>query len=262
MRVCEFAPSAFQFGYGASPIVEEDLVIVAAEYDGKDSGIYGLDRETGRQVWKVQRPENLNFASPIVATLVGRRQLLIGGAQRFSSYDPSNGKLIWEVETTTEAICGTVAWDGRHAFVSGGNPEAGTWCVSTDGQERLAWENTTMCYEQSLLAIKNHLFAVADNGVAYCLRARDGNVMWRERLFGGRISASPLLADNRVVVISERGEAFIFSAFPDRYEPIASGKIGDSVFASPVVIENRMYVRSGIYENGRRQEYLIAIGEN
>ena len=259
-RVCEFKPASFQFGYGASPIIEDDVVIVAAEYDGKDSGIYALDRSTGKQRWKIARPANLNFASPIVATISGRRELLIAGADTFCGYDPASGRLIWQVDTTTEAICGTVVWDGRRALVSGGNPLAGTWCVSAGGRHELMWSNRVMCYEQSLLAIKNHVFAVADSGVAYCWRTQDGKEMWKQRLFGGGISASPLLADGHVVVASERGQVFIFLATPDRFEPIAEIKTGDSIFATPLAIGDRLYIRTGVNESGRRQEYLVAIG--
>jgi outer membrane protein assembly factor BamB len=49
-RVCEFRPSAFRFGYGASPIVEDDLIIVAAEYDGPESGIYAFGKFLGRAI--------------------------------------------------------------------------------------------------------------------------------------------------------------------------------------------------------------------
>ncbi|MCA9137851.1 MAG: PQQ-binding-like beta-propeller repeat protein [Planctomycetales bacterium] len=259
-RVCEFKPNSFRFGYGASPIIEEDLVIVAAEYDGKDSGLYAIDRTSGKPVWKIPRAENLNFASPIIATIAGRRQLLIAGADQFCAYDPATGKRLWSVDTTTEAICGTVVWDDRRVMISGGNPEAGTWCVSADGMENLLWSNRIMCYEQSMLAIKNYLFAVADSGVAYCLRNQDGKEMWKTRLFGGGISASPLLADNYVVVASERGQIFIFVASPDRFQPIAEIQTGDSIFATPVAIGQKLYVRTGVNESGRRQEYLIAIG--
>ena len=259
-RVCDFQPSSFQFGYGASPIIENDLVLVAAEYDGLDSGIYALDRNTGKQVWKVNRPRNLNFASPIVAPIAGRRQLLIGGADQFSSYDPLTGQRLWQVNTTTEAICGTVVWDGRRVMISGGNPVAGTWCVDAGGRETLLWENSIMCYEQSLLAIKNHVFAVADNGVAYCWRTVDGTEMWRQRLFAGRISASPLLADGLLVIASERGKVFLIAASPDRFQPIGQFQTGDSIFASPVAIESRLYLRTAVRENGKRQEYLVAIG--
>ena len=260
-RVCEFKPASFRFGYGASPIVEDDLVIVAAEYDGKDSGIYAFDQKTGKQVWKIPRASNLNFSSPIVTTIAGSRQLLIAGADAFTSYDPSTGRELWSVDTTTEAICGTVVWDDRRVMISGGNPAAGTWCVSADGHEKLLWSNRVMCYEQSLLAIKNYVFAVADSGVAYCWRTQDGVETWKKRLFGGGISASPLLADGHIVVASERGKVFLFAASPDRFEPIAEIQTGDSIFATPIAIGNRLYIRTGVNESGVRQEYLIAIGQ-
>lgn len=259
-RVSEFKPSIFRFGYGASPIVEDDVVIVAAEYDGKDSGIYALDRKTGKQVWKISRPSNLNFSSPIVTTIAGSRQLLIAGADAFCSYDPTTGRKLWQVDTTTEAICGTVVWDDRRVMISGGNPVAGTWCVSADGSGKLVWSNRVMCYEQSLLAMKNYVFAVADSGVAYCWRTLDGTETWKKRLFGDGVSASPLLADGHVVVASERGRVLLFMASPDRFEPIANIQTGDSIFATPIAIGSRLYVRTGINESAGRQEYLIAIG--
>ncbi len=129
-KVANFEPQTFQFGYGASPLVEEDLVIIAAEYNGSDSGLYALDLRTGATVWKVDRPSNLNFASPIAATIAGQRQVMLAGADQITAYDPRTGKLQWSVDSSTEAICGTVVWDGRRVMVSGGNPKSGTWCVA------------------------------------------------------------------------------------------------------------------------------------
>ena len=259
-KVCAFKPSAFQFGFGASPIVEGDLVIVAGEYDGPDSGIYAIDRRTGKQVWKIPRPANLNFATAIVAEIAGQRQLLVAGADVFCSYDPVLGKELWRVDTTTEAICGTVVWDDRRVMVSGGNPVNGTWCVGANGRGEVLWSNPVMCYEQSLLSVPNAVFAVADNGVAYCWQTRDGKEKWRKRLFGGGISASPLLADNRIIVATQRGEIIQLVASPDRFELVSSVQTGNSIFATPVAIGNRLYVRTGIRQNGTLQEYLVAIG--
>ncbi|MCD0463647.1 PQQ-binding-like beta-propeller repeat protein [Roseiconus lacunae] len=258
-RVCSFTPSAFQFGYGASPVLFEDLIIIAAEYDGPDSGIYALDRATGKQVWKIPRPENLNFASVAITEIAGQQQMLIGGAGQFNSYDPQSGRQLWSVPTTTEAICGTVVWDDQRVMVSGGNPEAGTWCVAGGGRHQMLWSNRVMCYEQSLLAVNNYVFAVADSGVAYCWRTQDGKEMWKRRLFGGGISASPLLADGHLVIATERGQVFLVKAQPGRFDLVADIKTGDSIFASPVAVGNRLYLRTGVNENGGRQEYLVAI---
>lgn len=259
-RVCEFKPSLFQFGYGASPLIEDGLLILAAEYDGRDSGLYALDLRTGKRVWKIDRPQNLNFASPIVATVAGQRQLLLAGADTVIAYDPSLGKVFWQADVGTEAICGTVAWDGRRIMFSGGNPKAGTWCVNGDGTAAQLWENGVMCYEQSLLAIKNFVFAVADNGVAYCWRTVNGKEMWRERLFSGRISASPLLVGNRLYIASQSGKVYVVAASPDRFDLLAENDCGDSIFASPVAIDDRLFFRCGIGLGEERKEYLVAIG--
>jgi outer membrane protein assembly factor BamB len=260
-QVAPFEPAAFQFGYGASPIVEGDLVIVAAEYDGDASGIYALDLRSGEQRWKIPRPSNLNFASPIVATIGGQRQMIIAGAESVSSYDPQSGKPLWSADAGTEAHCGTVVWDDRRIIFSGGNPEAKTWCVSGDGSEKILWENNTLAYEQSLLTIPNYVFNVADSGVAHCWQTRSGKEMWKERLFERGVSASPLLVGENVIAANERGSVVIFSASPDRFVKIAENQTGDSIFASPVAVDNRLYVRTGVGTGDERREYLIAIGQ-
>ncbi len=129
-----------------------------------------------------------------------------------------------------------------------------------DGTEVAQWDNQVGCYEQSLLAIKNYVFAVADNGVAYCWNTRDGAEMWKKRLFAGPISASPLLANDRLYIASQAGTVFVVAASPNRFELLAENPSGDSIFASPVAIDDRIYLRTGIGSGADRQEYLVAIG--
>jgi outer membrane protein assembly factor BamB len=259
-RVADFEPHTFQFGYGASPLIEDDLVIIAAEYNGADSGLYALDLRTGKEIWKVARPSNLNFTSPIAATIAGQRQVMLAGADTIAAYDPRTGKQFWSIQSSTEAICGTIVWDGRRVLISGGNPRPGTWCVQGDGTEVALWDNRVKCYEQSLLTIKNYVFAAADNGVAYCWNTRDGAEMWKKRLFSGAIDASPLLANDRVYIATQSGKVYVVAASPHRFELLAENQSGNSIFATPVAIDDRIYLRTGVSQGGNRQEFLVAIG--
>lgn len=259
-KVCRFKPDQFQFGYGASPVVEGEVVIVAAEYDGDESGLYGLDRETGKQVWKAPRPINLNFASPIVANVGGTRQLFLAGASTINSYDPVNGKLLWSIDESTDAICGTVVWNDRNIFVSGGNPGRGTWCVRGDGTKIRVWDNRVKCYEQSLLVFGDHLLALDDYGVAHCFDANNGDKAWQKRLFKGAVSASPLLVGDRIYTASEDGNVVVISTNTQRCEVLAENQTGNSMFASPVAVDDRLYLRTGVGYGRDRQEYLLAIG--
>ena len=261
-RVADFRPVRFQFGYGASPVIENDIVIVAAEYDGFDSGLYGLDVATGRQVWRAERPSNLNFASPIVATVGGQRQVLIAGADRMDGYDPATGENLWTVETATEAICGTCVWSGDRVLVSGGNPVSGTWCVDVGDPSRpnIAWENNVKCYEQSLLIAGRQVYGHADSGVLYCWDIDTGRQRWRQRLGRGGVSASPLLVDDRIYAADEAGKLHIVAADPNGFRSIAEVSTADSIFASPVAVDGVLYLRLINGRGGSASESLVAIG--
>ena len=260
-KVAEFIPVMYEFGYGASPLIEGDVVVVAAEYDGSDSGLYGLDRESGKQIWKAERSsKNLSFASPICATVAGTRQVLLAGDNQICSFEPASGKLLWSIKESTSAICGTAVWNDKHVFVSGGYPGKGTWCVTGDGSSDYVWDDRINCYEQSLLIYDDHLLAVDESGVGHCLRTVDGEETWKKRLIDGRISASPLLVGDRIYVASEDGDVIVISTNADRCEILAKNPTGNSIFASPVVVDNRLYLRPAVGYDGNRQEYLVAIG--
>ena len=74
------------------------------------------------------------------------------------------------------------------------------------------------------------------------------------------ISASPLLVKDQIYIASEDGTVFVILASPDRFQPVAKNDSGDSMFASPVAIDDRLYLRTAIAAGNLRQEYVVAIG--
>jgi len=253
----KYNPQRYKYGYAASPLIYRDTVIVIGDYD--DEAFLGaFDRDGGQLRWKIKRPGMLSFSSPIVADIAGREQLLLSGAEMVAAYDPASGELLWKVPgATTMATCGTMVWDGDLVFASGGYPKAETVCIAGDGSGRVLWSNNSKCYEQSMLVRDGYLYAVTDNGVAYCWRGRDGQTMWRQRI-GGKYSSSPLLVGDTIVVFNEGGDGFAYAATPERFELRGRGKVGDEVFASPIVVGDTMYVRVAVDSDGRRQEKLLA----
>ncbi len=257
--VGRYDPRAYQYGYAASPAIDRDRVIVAADFDG-ESFLAAHDCRTGENIWKVSRANATSFSSPIVAQVGGRDQILLSGGNMLAGYDPADGKLLWSSPVTTMATCGTVVWDGDLVFASGGYPKSETACVRGDGSGRVVWTNQQKCYEQSLLAHAGYVYAVTDAGIAHCWRATDGETMWRERL-GGLYSSSPVLVGDVIHVFNEQAEGFAFRATPDKYENVGGGKVGDEAFATPSVVGDTMYLRVARNQAARRQEYLVALKE-
>ncbi len=258
-EVGPFDPKVYEYGYAASPVLYDSLVIIAADSE-KGGYLVAYDRETGRRVWKTDRPRMLSFSSPIVAQIGRRPQLLISGCEQVASYDPRTGKGIWATPGTTMATCGTMIWDGDVVFASGGYPDAQTIAVKADGSRKVVWKNNQKCYEQSMLVHDGHVYAVNDQGIAFCWRASDGREMWKQRL-AGPISASPLLVGDTVYATNEAGTSWVFKASPQKYQQLAQNQLESEAFATPAICDSRIYTRVASGSGTQRRETLYCLGE-
>lgn len=253
-----YAPRLYEYGYAPSPLIYKDTVIISAEYE-KGGFIKAFDRSSGNELWKLTRPLTLSFSSPVIANVAGRDQLFISGGNLVSSYDPSNGQQIWSVQGTTMATCGTMVWDGDSVFASGGYPDPQTIAVKADGSRQVLWTNNTKCYEQSMLAKDGYVYAVSDQGIAFCWRGTDGKEMWKSRL-QGPVSSSPILVGDTIYSTVENGTTFVFKANPEKFEAIARNKLGDEGFATMAVCDGQIFLRTATGSGPQRTETLYCIG--
>ena len=254
----EAGPFRSRFGYAPSPILYRSCVIVAADHFG-GGFLAALDRDTGKIVWRTQRPSIPTYSSPFIARVAGRDQLLISGCDEVASYDPDTGEANWSCPGTTQSTCGTMVANETSVFASGGHPGRETLCVRADGSGEVLWRNNTRLYEPSMLVFGGHLFAVTDDGIAYCWAVETGDVQWRQRL-GGKFSASPVLCNGLLLVSNLSGETFVFQAAGDAYHQIAKNKLGDDYYASFALSDGLIFARAGFREGNGRQERLFCIG--
>lgn len=245
-------------GYGSSPALYGELVLVSADTKG-GGAIAALNRQTGKPVWKRDRPSDPNYPSPIVLTIGGRDQVLMTGCNLVTSLDPTTGQTLWETAgATTECVTSTVT-DGVHVFTSGGYPKNHVSAVLADGSSKLAWENKERVYVPSMLIKDKYLYAVEDAGIAVCWEAATGKEMWKHRL-GGNYSASPVLVGDAIYATSEAGQTTIFKADPNKYQSISEkNKLGDEVFATPTFSGGQIFMRIANLSADQRQEQLVCI---
>ncbi|MGB7346012.1 MAG: PQQ-binding-like beta-propeller repeat protein [Pirellulaceae bacterium] len=255
-KICDYIVHQ---GYGSSPTIYQDLVIVSA--DNKGGGrVMGLERSTGEIRWQHARPKKPNYSSPIIVQAAGKTQLILTGCDLMTSLDPATGKTIWEVDgATTECVTSTVT-DGNVVISSGGYPKNHVAAIAADGSGKVIWENNTRAYVPSLLYRDGHLYATLDAGVAVCFDMKDGSEVWKARL-GGTFSSSPVMVGDKIYATNEDGETFIFAVDPERYVAIAKNKLGDNMFATATICGGRIYSRVAHQEGGERREYLYCIGE-
>lgn len=246
-------------GYGSSPAIYDHLVIVSADTNA-GGAIAGLDRRSGKLVWRHDRPETPNYPSPIILHVSGRDQLIMTGCDLVSSFHPLSGEKLWEVEgATTECVTSTVT-DGQLVFSSGGYPVNHVSAINADGSGEIVWTNGTRVYVPSMVVKDGYLYAVADAGIAICWKADSGEEVWKARL-SGTFSSSPVLVGDRIYVTNEECTTFVFKAQPEKFERLARCQLGDECIATPAICGSRIYARVARQVDGGRHEFLYCIGE-
>jgi outer membrane protein assembly factor BamB len=254
-EVGKFVP---EWGYNPSPAIYKSFVIVAADHK-KGGYIAAIHRKTGDTLWRKNRPAESTYASPLIANVGGQDQLLIAGANLVASYNPANGEQLWEASGTTTAVASTMAAEGDFVVASGGYPGSETLCLDLDGAPDVVWKTNQKSYVPSLLIHQGTLYQVHDNGRMSCLDLKSGEKLWQGRLSGGDISASPVYADGHIFIVNEAGNCFVVQATREKFRIASENQLGDEAFATPAIVDGRIYLRAADSSSGSRQEYLYCI---
>jgi len=93
-----------------------------------------------------------------------------------------------------------------------------------------------------MLYVKPHLFASTDGGVATCMNANTGELLWQERV-GGNFAASPVSAAGRIYFVADSGETTVVEAGPE-FKVLAKNPLGEKVQASPAVSQGQLFIRT------------------
>lgn len=247
-------------GYGASPAIYQDLVIVSADNKG-GGAIAGLRRTDGQVVWRRDRPELPNYPTPTILHVAGKDQVILVGCNQVVSYDPLTGQTNWETAGATEECVTSTLTDGKLVYTSGGYPRNHMSAIAADGSAKIVWENSERLYVPSLVIRDGYLYGVLDAGIAICWKADSGKEMWKVRL-GGTFTSSPVLVGDKIFISNEAGEFFIYSAHPDKFTQIAKNQLGELVMATPTICGGEIYHRvTHVGGDGSQREVLYCIGQ-
>jgi len=258
-KAADFLPKRYQFGFGSSPIIYNNTVIVSSECE-QDGSMVAFDTKSGDEVWRVARKAATSYSTPVVASVAGKQQLIMSGGMATTSYDPTNGKELWSVPGPWAVTCGTAVWSDDLIFTSGGFPDARTMAIKADGSEEIVWENTKKCYEQSMLYADGYVYGLTDVGVCYCWRAEDGKEMWKQRM-EDKISASPVMAGGHIYFTVQSGRTFVIKANPAECEIVAENQLGNTAYATPTIVNNNLFLRVAEGPQNSKQEWLYCIGK-
>jgi outer membrane protein assembly factor BamB len=254
-----------QHGMGTSPILYGDLLLLAVDHSNREepkglgwqepwdkSHLLALDKNTGKERWRGMREKSrIAHATPIVMQVNGKDQIISSAGDVIQGFDPVNGKLIWTVASEGEpCVPSPVIGDG--VVYSAPTDRAPIRAVRPDGQgectaTHIVWEQSGYTpMMSSFLYVKPFLYVCPDNRIC-CLDAATGEFLWQLRLGSGPLNPSPIYADGKIYVLSERGTTTVLNPSDDPKTPaeiIATNKLDELSRASIAVAGKQLIIRT------------------
>jgi outer membrane protein assembly factor BamB len=230
-----------QVGMAASPVLVKDRLIVPMDNSG-ESFLAAIDTKYGKNVWKVERPREINWTTPLVRTAGGVTEILFAGPKGLTAYDAATGGTRWEFKGGRGAIP-TGVIDGNALYL----PLAGVskFAISDTGvNEKAQWGAREMqTGHPSPLVYAGKVFTTSTDGFITCADAKTGKVLYKERTKGA-FSASPVGGDGKVYCLNETGGCTVLDAGADTFEVLATNELGGETLGTPAIANGVIFVRT------------------
>ena len=231
-----------RWGFAGSPLVWGELVILNAGTAG-----IALDRNTGGIVWS-NGTNAAGYASPTRFAAGGTEAVLIFAAKHLVALDPQSGRELWRQFWETD-------WDtnntdplvrGEGIFLSSFSRGCALLSLA-NGKPEVTYTNKVLHNHLSPgILVGEYLYAF--NGEAKqdtdfrCLHLPTGELKWarKDPAFG-----SLILAADKLIVLSEKGELLLAEPSPAEFKPLARARVLSGVCWTPPALANgRLYVRN------------------
>jgi len=238
-------------GSGGSPVLQDGKLVVVCDGSSQPF-VAAIDAETGKTAWKTPRSVEArvshSFATPLVAIVEGKTQVLAPGPDHLAAYDSISGIELWRVKApgwsvVPQPVIGHGLVIYNHDY---DHPELIAVKLGGSGdvtESHIVWRvQRGAPSSPSPLLVGDELYFVSDNGIASCVNAKTGERHWSERL-SGNYSASPIFANNRVLFLNEDGLAS-WIELGQQFKLSGTNEVPGRTFATPAFSNGAMYLRT------------------
>jgi len=234
------------WAYSGSVLIEGDMAIVSP--GRSDGALVALDKKTGKEIWK-SGSERAGYSTPYPFTHNDKRYIGCFQAETFIIVEAKTGRKVCSIpwKTSYDVNASQPIYHDDHLFLSSGyKTGCGLYKLSEKGDKLEAqevWRNKkAMLTKFTSCVLKDGVLYAGDQRGLRCTRFKDGKDCWFER---GLPNATVLLADDHLIVFSEKGELLIAKASASQFKPIAKAKVlSGRCWTIPTLYDGKLYVRN------------------
>ena len=245
-----------QHGPGSSPVLHNGMVFINVDDDNR-AELVAFDAKTGDKKWIASRKhERACYTTPCILKRDSHPdELILGSTHLITSYDPTTGAINWEYELTWPKgkmplrVIGNPVYAAGLLVMSCGDGSGARYMIAIDPEKKnpaKVWDlnRGSLPYVPCMLTKGGLIFWIGDKpgGWACCADAKTGKEFFTEKITDKEPSSSPIMVDDKILMIAESGEIVVFKAAKE-FDEVARVKLGEGVFASPAAADGRIYIR-------------------
>ncbi len=254
-------PIANNWGSASSPTIHAGRVFVVNDNE-KHSFVAAFDAESGREVWREDRSEKSNWATPYVWTNDIRTELVTCGKNKVRSYG-LDGKLLWELGGMSSIVIPTPFAADRLLYVTSGyvlSPKKPLFAIrpgasgdislkkDETSNQSIVWSNPKAGpYNVSPVLYKDTLYVLYDRGLFAAYNAHTGKPVYDPPLVRMKASehytSSPWAYNGKIFCLSEEGVTAVIPAGP-KFEIVRKNNLDELCMASPAMARGSLYIRT------------------
>jgi outer membrane protein assembly factor BamB len=241
----QFGARLPEWGFAASPVLFEDLVIIhtGAERDGS---YIAFERGSGDEVWR-SLADPAGYCTPIVALHAGHAQLICWTPENVCSLEPRTGRLNWKVpyKVTYGVSIATPIFREGIVFVSGYWEGAKAIRLGTKPTDHdVVWEENRWLrgLMSQPLYRDGHVYLLDKQHGLICFELKTGKKIWddgNQMTPRGRNPHASLVwldtsTGDRVIILNSEGELILARLNPAGYHEQSRTRIIESSERSPI----------------------------
>lgn len=245
----EFKGAVPQFFTGMSPVISGGVCY--ATLGGPQTGYFvAFDLSSGAVKWKTAG-EGPSYASPMLLTVDGSKQVIFQSQTKLVSLNMADGKTLWEyatpIGTGRVQIASSPVVDQNRIYFTGLNNGINAIEIKKQGNEftvNKLWTNPDFSTAYCTPLLKDgFLYAFTNNGRLFCVNAGTGQAGWSDdrafQNFGSVVDAGSV-----IIALSSNSNLVVLKPNGQKMDQVMQTKVSDNtIYAHPVVSGTRIYIK-------------------
>jgi outer membrane protein assembly factor BamB len=231
------------WGFSGSPLVRENLLVLNVGEAGM-----ALDKATGNIIWR-SATKDCGYSTPLPIKFQYQWTAILASGQSYLAVDLKTGAELWRIRWLTQFALNAAepVVDKDKVFISSGYGKGCALLAMKAGEPDVVWKSKVMRNQfNSSVLLDGFLYGIdgdtTEKARLKCIEYATGTEKWSQPGIG---SGALMVADGKLIVLSDSGELLVAPASNSGFKPTARTQVlGGKCWTTPVLANGRIYCRN------------------